>query len=91
MKCEEVYLHICDHLDEDIQSERCRQIKKHLSTCPECSTYLATLKNTITLYKALPAPRIPAGAHRELFKTINALTAPETPRARRKPRKTKRA
>ncbi len=90
MKCEDVYLHICDHLDEDIQSERCRQIKRHLSTCPECSTYLATLKRTITLYKALPTPRIPAGAHRELFKTVSALTGPKGSRTKRQPRKTKR-
>ena len=90
MKCEDVYLHICDHLDEDMQSERCRRIKQHLAECPNCSEYLASLKTTITLYKALPPPRIPADAHKELFRTITALTRTPAPRTRRSVGKAKR-
>ncbi|MBK7257462.1 MAG: hypothetical protein IPI01_06595 [Ignavibacteriae bacterium] len=91
MKCGDVYLHICDHLDEDINSERCRQIKQHLAECPNCSEYLSSLKQTITLYRALPPPRIPAGAHRDLFKTISSLTAEAAPGASKRGRKAKRA
>ncbi len=90
MKCGDVYLHICDHLDEDINSERCRQIRQHLAGCPHCTEYLKSLKQTITLYRALPPPRIPAGTHRELFKTISTLTtkaAAGTPKRGRKTRK----
>jgi hypothetical protein len=89
MKCGDVYLHICDNLDEDIHSERCRQIKQHLAECPNCSAYLTSLKKTIGLYRALPPPRIPAGAHRELFKTITTLTGAAVPRKRRQRKKTK--
>jgi len=75
MKCNEVYLHICDSLDEDLASPRCREIKKHLAKCPNCRSYLSTLKSTIALYRAVPEPRLPARAHRELFRTISSLTA----------------
>jgi len=76
MKCESVYLHICDHLDEEISSPRCRQIRQHLEECPNCRAYLDSLKKTIVLYRKLPDPSVPARAHRELFRTIATLTLP---------------
>jgi len=91
MKCDTVYLHICDHLDEDIASPRCRQIKQHLDECPNCRAYLDSLKKTIVLYRAMPEPKVPAGTHRELFKTIAILTRswrPATASKRRAARKT---
>lgn len=91
MKCDEVYLHICDSLDEDLASPQCRMIKQHLEKCPECQAYLDSLKTTIALYRAVPEPSLPARAHRNLFSTIAALTAeaekacrsPQKPRTRR--------
>lgn len=90
MKCDEVYLHICDHLDEDIASPRCRQIKRHLDDCPNCSAYLDSLKRTIVLYRALPEPNVPAGTHRELFRTVATLTGSRVPPGRRKHRTAKK-
>jgi len=85
MKCDKVYLHICDHLDEEITSPRCRQIKQHLEECPNCRAYLDSLKKTIVLYKAMPEPPVPAGTHRELFKTISSLTlSPGRARAKKR-------
>jgi len=84
MKCDEVYLHICDSLDENLSSPRCRAIKKHLEHCPECQTYLNSLKTTIALYRAMPEPKLPPEVHRNLFKTISTLTA-EAERACRPP------
>ena len=89
MKCDEVYLHICDSLDEDLGSPQCRAIKKHIERCPECRTYLGSLKTTIALYCAVPVPRLPAQAHKDLFKTISALTA-SAAQACRQPRKSQK-
>ena len=85
MKCEDVYLHICDSLDEDLGSPQCRAIKKHLERCPACQTYLSSLKATIAFYRAAPVPRLPAQAHKTLFKTISTLTA-SSAQSRRQPR-----
>lgn len=73
MKCTDVYLHICDNLDQDINSPRCRQIKKHLATCPDCRAYLDSLKKTVALYRAVPAPRAPRSAHAGLLKALRTL------------------
>jgi predicted anti-sigma-YlaC factor YlaD len=71
MKCKSVYKHICENLDADINSPKCRAIKKHLASCPDCSAYLDSLKKTILLYKHEPGPRLPLSAHRRLVKLID--------------------
>lgn len=75
MKCEEVYLHICDNLDQDLNSPRCKLIKKHLASCPDCRAYLDSLKTTISLYKAMPIPSVSRPAHRKLHTTIRTLAS----------------
>lgn len=71
MKCKSVYKHICENLDIDINSAKCRAIKKHLASCPDCSAYLDSLKKTILLYKHEPGPRVPLSAHKRLVKVID--------------------
>jgi anti-sigma factor RsiW len=73
MKCTDVYLHICDNLDQDINSPRCRAIKKHIASCPDCMAYLESLKTTVTLYRALPAPRVPRTAHANLLRALRSI------------------
>ncbi len=57
LSCEEVHEHICINLDEDLDSPKCRAIKLHLNECPDCVSYLKSLKKTIDLYKEYPSPR----------------------------------
>jgi anti-sigma factor RsiW len=68
--CKQVHRFVCEQLDQDINSPRCRAIKKHLETCQDCSEYLATLKKTVTLYRLLPPPHMPQKAHKQLFKRL---------------------
>jgi anti-sigma factor RsiW len=70
MKCKEVYLHICDNLDEQIDSPRCREIRAHLGICPDCQSFLATLKKTVGLYRTMPQPKLPRGAHGRLLHAL---------------------
>lgn len=46
------YLHeICEKVDQDLNSPTCRRLRVHLSSCPFCSAYYDSLKETILLYK----------------------------------------
>jgi len=88
MKCKQVYHYICDNLDADIDSPRCRQLKRHLEACPDCAAYLDSLKKTVLLYKNLPAPTVPLSVHKQLFKAINvAWTIPAATRTHAAKRK----
>jgi predicted anti-sigma-YlaC factor YlaD len=71
--CKHTYRFICENLDQDTDSPRCRAIKKHLESCPECRTYLTSLKKTVQIYKLLPTPRVPREVHRNLFRHLACL------------------
>jgi len=68
--CKHVYRHICESLDEGMNSARCRAIKRHLSGCSQCRAYLKSLKQTIRLYRASPRTALPRAAHRRLWTAL---------------------
>lgn len=72
MKCKGVYTYICVNLDADMNSPKCREIRRHLRTCPDCSAYLDSLKKTVLLYKRQPGPRVPLHARKRLHRMIDA-------------------
>ncbi|HPN37433.1 MAG TPA: hypothetical protein PL041_03455 [Melioribacteraceae bacterium] len=49
--CSDVINHICENLGEDNNSPNCIALKEHLNNCPNCQSYLKSLKLTINLYK----------------------------------------
>ena len=72
MKCAEAYRHICEDLDAKLRTRRCREIRAHIGACPDCRAYLASLKRTVALYRSVPAPPLPKGAHKRLLKALIA-------------------
>jgi anti-sigma factor RsiW len=72
MNCKQVYRHICENLDENIHSARCRAIRRHLVSCPDCGAYLDSIKKTIALYKSIPTPKVPSAIHLKMLKALQA-------------------
>jgi len=70
VRCKEATKHVCEHLDEEMDSPRCRQIRKHLQECPDCTAYLDGLKKAIKLYRTIPNPHVPHSAHKKLFAVL---------------------
>lgn len=68
--CLEVMNHICDSLGEDLNSERCRDIKSHLEKCNDCSNYYKTVQMTIDYYKKYNV-KLPNEAHNRLISFLN--------------------
>lgn len=64
--CAQMFRHICDNLDQDLDSPKCRAIRTHLDGCGDCLTYLDSLKKTIDLYKSYPVPPISSAARKFL-------------------------
>ncbi|MDH3252604.1 MAG: zf-HC2 domain-containing protein [Ignavibacteria bacterium] len=71
MTCNDVYLHICDNLDRDLESPECREIKVHLASCPDCQGVLQSLKKTVDLYRAAPTPGVPGPVHERLLNLMD--------------------
>ena len=70
MHCPEVLDHICEELDTKISSAKCREIKRHLAQCPNCTAYLDGLKKTIKLYKTYPSKKVPQKTREQLFAVL---------------------
>jgi len=70
MDCKKKIEEICDQLGEDLDSDKCNEIKKHLEDCPTCCAYVNTVKKTVELYKILPSEQVPGNVHKRLIKIL---------------------
>lgn len=74
MKCETILKQVCNELAEDIDSEVCDRLRRHLQTCPECSRQITAMRTAIHLYQGLGEQEVPAPIHNRLAAVLN-LTA----------------
>ncbi len=49
--CKDVMSHICDNLGEEMNSQKCVDIKAHLESCDNCQHYFNSVETTIEFYK----------------------------------------
>ena len=67
--CKEVMKHVCQSLGEDLDDEKCRDVKKHLDTCPNCRKYFKSVEITIECYRKYNV-EVPEEAHDRLMKML---------------------
>jgi len=73
LRCNEVAKYVCENLDEQLNSRKCRAIKKHLQICPKCAKQLDSLKKTVFLYRNCPTPGISAQTHKKLMAGLSLM------------------
>lgn len=66
MKCDTILKQVCSELAEDIDSEVCDQLRRHLQTCPACAGQIAAMRTAIHLYQGLGEQEVPAPIHERL-------------------------
>ena len=69
-KCTQALKYICDNLDAQMDSPRCREIREHLEGCPDCTAYLDSMKKTVSLYRRFSAAPVPRDVHRILAESL---------------------
>jgi predicted anti-sigma-YlaC factor YlaD len=67
--CKDVMKHICESLSEELNSEKCVEIRKHLERCPECQNYFKSVEITIDCYRKYNV-KLPEDAHNRLMKFL---------------------
>lgn len=70
LRCSEVAKFVCENLDEQLNSPKCRAIKKHLQACPKCTKNLTDLKKVIGLYRRESDRHLPQAIQKKLFATL---------------------
>jgi len=70
LSCKKIANYICTELDENTDSPQCREIKKHLKSCPNCTAYLDSLKKTVRLYRKYPDPKVQEQCRKKNFAAL---------------------
>jgi hypothetical protein len=73
ISCKVAAKYICESLDEKADSPLCREIKKHLAKCPDCSLKLISLKKIVTLYRAYPDAKLSTSHHKILIARLSTI------------------
>ena len=81
--CPDVATLLSRHLEGDISPAVCARMERHLAGCQRCEGICASLRATLRVCSAVPAPRVPASVKHALKKEIRSLLSQHAnPRAR---------
>ncbi|MBN1464432.1 hypothetical protein JXA02_01635 [candidate division KSB1 bacterium] len=69
--CEKMLQQVCDELAEDINSELCEKLKKHLENCQDCREQVESMRSTVNLFQCLKDKKVPRDIHERLLKLLN--------------------
>jgi hypothetical protein len=67
--CKEVMKHVCESLGENLEDEKCIEIKQHLDSCTNCREYFKSVEITIECYRKYSV-EVPKDAHNRLMKML---------------------
>jgi len=56
--CLDLLRQLSAYIDDELPSDICREIRRHLGACPNCEVFIASLQHTITLCRHSPAPQL---------------------------------
>jgi hypothetical protein len=71
MECEDLLNQLCEELSEDINSEVCESLKRHLASCDDCRTQMTSMRTAIHLYQCLKDSEVPPNIHERLLQVLN--------------------
>ena len=56
--CIDLLRQLSAYIDDELPADICREIRRHLGTCPNCEVFIASLQQTVTLCRHRPAPQL---------------------------------
>ena len=56
--CMDLLRQLSAYIDDELPSDICREIRRHLGACPNCEVFIASLQQTVTLCRHRPAPQL---------------------------------
>lgn len=68
--CQTVMEHICESLNEDLDSDKCQVIREHIEKCDNCSNYYKSIEMTIDFYRKYNL-ELPEDSHKKLMDLLN--------------------
>ncbi|MBA5867954.1 MAG: hypothetical protein GDA67_14770 [Nitrospira sp. CR1.3] len=58
--CLNILKQLSAYIDDELPSEICEELRRHLGACPNCEVFIASLRDTVTLCRHRPTPALSA-------------------------------
>lgn len=55
-RCLDLLKQLSAYIDDELPSDICREVRRHVGVCPNCETFIASLRHTVTLCRHRPTP-----------------------------------
>ena len=56
--CVDLLRQLSAYIDDELPSDICGEIRRHLGACPNCEVFIASLQQTVTLCRHRSAPEL---------------------------------
>ena len=74
--CVDLLCQLSAYIDDELPSDICKEIRRHLGACPNCEVFIASLQHTVTLCRHRPVPQLTSAdrmnMRRAIFDAANA-------------------
>ena len=68
--CVDLLRQLSAYIDDELPSEICAEIRRHLGACPNCEVFIASLQHTVTLCRHRPAPQLTSVDRKNMRRAI---------------------
>jgi len=68
--CLDLLRQLSAYIDDELPSDICREIRRHLGACPNCEIFIASLQHTVTLCRNRPAPQLTSSDRMNMRRAI---------------------
>ena len=55
-RCLRILRQLSAYIDDELSANICQEIRRHLGACPNCETFVTSLRQTVSLCRHSPAP-----------------------------------
>jgi anti-sigma factor RsiW len=69
--CKDILQDLSLYIDQEASAMLCEEIERHLAHCADCRVVVNTLRQTVSLYRALPQPEMPGHLRERLYRTFH--------------------
>ena len=68
--CLDVLRQLSAYIDDELPSDICGELRRHLGACPNCEVFITSLRQTVTLCRHSQTPQLSARDRAEIRREI---------------------
>lgn len=68
--CLRILRQLSAYIDDELSGDICDEIRRHLGACPNCETFVTSLRQTVSLCRHSPSPTLSAASRAVMRKKI---------------------